>query len=251
MNLLSHKPKEDSLNTLDEKQIQERLYGTYHKGSNSVSPAPRTAPPPPPALKESVPDEKKVDIAAEWKALAGAWAQAFRHYGALFPWKMVGSIGIALIGAVLIVQSISGWFANRKFQDFAPQVQEASPRSKPAETAPSVSASSQKTALSSAGPSVSNAGAAVTNRPEAKQKFYAVQICTYQRSRDAEELVKQLQQLRFSAFYKQSFSQAERIPLYVVFLDRVPTYAQAKTQLAEFRKTELFQKFSDSFIQSL
>ncbi len=259
MNLLSQKSKEDSLNTLDEKQIQERLYGKYHKGNNSASVPSRIIPPPALTPKKSIPNKKKIDVAGEWKALAHAWAQAFRRYGANFPWKMAGSLGIILIAAVLIVQSVGGWLADRKFQGFVLHTQEISPSSEPSETLPSVSIPAQKVASPQAPPASHRGDMPAANPPAAKQssetaakqRFYAVQVCTYQRIRDAQELVKQLQTLHFSAFYKQSFSQAERIPLYVVFLDRVPSYGQAKTQLAEFRKTELFQKFSDSFIQSL
>lgn len=241
MNLLSRKPKENSLGTLDEKQIQERLYGKYHKGGQPIAaPQARTeqtsfTP------KGLTPPPKKIEIYQEWKALSHAWGQAFNQFAKGFPWKMIGSIGIALIASVLIAQNASRWLGH---------LRQTTPVTEPSKPAVQAVVTPVKKPLSSPGLSRSESVTTLTP-PVAKQKHYAVQVCTYQRAKDAEELVKQLQGFNFSAFYKQTASQQERIPLYVVFLDRAETYAEAKAQLAEFRKTEIFQKFSDSFILSL
>lgn len=250
MNLLSHKSKENSLGTLDEKQIQERLYGKYHKGNHpNAAPQVRTEPP---AIspKGLTPPPKKIELYQEWKALSHEWAEAFNHFAKGFPWKVVGSIGIALIASVLVAQNVGQWLANWNSLDSDKEFRQTSQGPESSKLAVRAAPAPVKKALLPQELSRSE-GIVSPTLPVVKQKHYAVQVCTYQRTKDAEELVKQLQALHFSAFYKQSASREERIPLYVVFLDRAETYAQAKAQLDEFRKTALFQKFSDSFILSL
>ena len=247
VNLLSRKAKENSLGTLDEKQIQERLYGKYHRENNSgPTPSVRIGQPPDP--KEFVPGEQRNHLFEEWKALRNAWGQAIRQFFNGFPWKAVASIEIALIAAVLIVQSVSQWMSNQRLSG---SMREFQTQSKPIQTLKAPAAAPALKVVSSQRISSSSEPPPPPSLPVIKQKYYAVQICTYQREKDAEALVKQLQALHFPAFYKRTLSEQERIALFVVFLDRAETYAQAKSQLSEFRKTELFQQFSDSFIRSL
>lgn len=80
---------------------------------------------------------------------------------------------------------------------------------------------------------------------------YAVQICTYQRESDAIRLTKQLEEMNFKPFYRRMISHQLRTPFYVVFLGQESTYAGAQSLLKQFQKTELFRDFSDSFIRSL
>lgn len=107
--------------------------------------------------------------------------------------------------------------------------------------------------LASGDPLTNRTPPAASEAPSAsaKKKVYAVQICTYQKEQDALALVDQLKQAHFNSFYRRMASQNNRIPFFVVFLGQRESFSEAQSMLSDFRKTELFKNFSDSFVRSL
>lgn len=78
--------------------------------------------------------------------------------------------------------------------------------------------------------------------------FYSIQVCIYNDSQRAEDLVSQLKEKGFDAFYSRLTTRTNRV-LYTVFVGRFDTSKAANEYYAQFKDTDVFQQFPDSFIK--
>lgn len=244
MKLLSKKSgREASFHVLNEKEIQERLYGRYHRetmsrgrevGTNSLLSPAGSGPRGSTVFSLS---QRLVPFLKTCREFTFALVRKF-------PWKFAVAI-TGLLGASLIVfPLISFWFAKAKsVMDASQKVVQEEIQTNPTETAmvPPVS----RPVPVSVTQSQSNAPIVP------KRKYYAVQVCTYERERDARQLTSELRNMNFPAFYRRFLSTRHGIPHYVVFLSQEESFTGANARLNEFRKTKHFLTFSDSFIRSL
>lgn len=269
--------KEKEMETLDEKQIQERLYGRYHRGSISSQVAAPTQ------------KQQNVAVSAEKTVKQEITPQAYREVsGGAFdimigvlrhiPWKFVGIVAGAFVTTLLLVNMIAYLFGKMKVDSEDGQksghVQSVQVEKSDVKQSTAVnqivpiqkvklpegmsSASSVKTekvpesnTLTLNPAQVSSGMGADSKASEnvTKQKFYAVQICTYQRETDAKTLVNELNQKGFKAFIKETHSQQR--DFYVVFLERSKSYTDAKNTLNRFKASDLSSQFQDAFIRSI
>ncbi|OGW87112.1 MAG: hypothetical protein A3C35_06955 [Omnitrophica bacterium RIFCSPHIGHO2_02_FULL_46_11] len=261
MKLFLKKPRLEEIHTLDEKEIQKRLYGKYHretqeKNQNKKTTVPASKiefsnplkPAPTPQVNESSTADK-----------FGKLPRIFQS----FPWKFSFLLTAALLVTVTSLQLLSFWFSKMKIPSARtrsktislpparlsarPSVESPKPAAKKSET--SVTNSPRTQTAAPAIPAIIAPSAPAQITPP-KQRYYAVQVCTYQREEDAARLVTGLKDLNFPAFFRRTTSQ-QGMTHYEVFLSKDVTYAAANSRLGEFRKTHQSQEFPDSFIRSL
>ena len=259
--ILSKKGQGEPLHTLDEKEIQKRLYGHYHREivpsressdfsrttqSSSQFPFPERAP--------------SISFLTQLRMFVTQFREVVLRTVQKFPWKFAAIVMALLFAAVVVFQFIS--FSFEKTRTFfrkqngvvVQKVEEPLTASKLQMVVKGEASekSELKKVESKAVPVTVvpiQSENAVAQLP--KKKFYAVQVCTYQREEDAQKLARELQSLNFPAFYRQFLSSQQRISQYIVFLGKDETYTQANARLSEFRKTKQFLTFEDSFIRSL
>lgn len=229
--------------TLNEEEIQKRLYGRYHKGTAPKMESPR--------LSAEMPQLviKTSSRSVPWTTQFKTWMiQAASQTGLLlkkFPWKLFSAVTVLLVLAILGFQHIPSWLSKAK-----PRLNVEEPVS--GETLLTRPVQSRKVSESIDSSSVTltkpEVGAKTTSIP--KKRYFVVQICTYQREQDAKQLTNQLRNLNFSAFYLKS-SSSRGLLHYVVFLSKNESYAEANLKLEQFRKTSESRRFSDAFIRSL
>ena len=251
--LLSKKSEREPSRPLNEREIQERLYGRYHRDTVLVSPDVNIKPP----LPQAEPKVKRLNtlntssFAQSFKTVFTTCRGLVSSFVRKFPWKFAAWVTVSLVVVIISFQFVSLWFAKIKSIPKAPKV---SVQNEPVVPV-AVKVDQVKTVSAPPAPvsiSVSQGQSSQSNAPTAyKKKFYAVQVCTYEREEDARQLTSELQKLNFPAFYRQFLSSHQRIPHYVVFLSQEDTFAEANAKLNEFRKTRHFLTFSDSFIRSL
>ncbi|MBI4357871.1 MAG: SPOR domain-containing protein [Candidatus Omnitrophica bacterium] len=226
---------------MNEQEIQKRLYGRYHRDSASSVKN---------LTNSTAPHQVKV-VAPEESISFSDWLRAhvrapLRQFLQRIPWKFAAIVTITLIAMIVGLQMISFWFGQLKA---ASDAREISPRADvqvKKETA-EVRVETKRPAASLASP----ASMVAISQETPKKKYYAVQVCTYQREQDALQLIEELKNSRFPAFYVRLPSRQQKTLYYVVFLGKEETYQAASAKLKEFRKTQIFQRFSDSFIRSI
>lgn len=237
MKIFSKKSEVESLHALNEKEIQKRLYGRYHREAMPAGEKPSTN-----NAARAVPELEIPDISRSFsfsnrlKAFPARFQNAFLSFWQKFPWKFSGFLIGFLVAFVILFQVFSSWFGKVKA---VPPASGLNAVNEPAPLALPV----KKVEVSLPRPTI--------QAQAPRKSYYAVQICTYQREGDARQLTRVLESLNFPAFYLHNLSAQERITFYTVFLGKEETYAAAKARLNEFRKTEASQKFPDSFIRSL
>lgn len=262
MKFLSKKSNSETLKALNEREIQERLYGKYHadfpKATNSNGPT-NTATLFKPEIKSrlepqfsSQPSSKNPAVSFNFFTLAVKWLKNF-------PWKFSGLVVGSLAGVIFVLQIFSTWVETLERKSVQAPTQksvsmsiEAEP---PAVKANLASVSDQNLRV---GPLLTKTVQPVVEaKPTApkvpdlpKKKYYVVQVCTYFQESDARELTQKLQNLNFSAFYHRMIS-GQGTPHYLVFLGKEETYSQARAQLENFKKTPEFKNFQDSFVRSV
>lgn len=268
--------EEKAMNTLDEKQIQERLYGKYHKGSSnsltSTEPKRQSFPTLPVVTKE----EKlaQAPVVTENVSVLDSILTALSHV----PWRFIGILAGAFVVTLLLVNMVA-YFLGKTKADHAhiaggrlqgPKAvaveKISSAKTQQPETVKEIvpvvqkvklpegmgsAAKSEKIALAETSAAATTVVAEPTKPLEkvVKQRFYGVQICTYQRQADAQTLVSELNQRGFNAFFKEVPSQQKEF--YVVYLNRSKTYAEAQHALNKFKQSDLHSRFRDSFIRSI
>ncbi len=271
--------KEDEMTPLDEKQIQERLYGKYHK--EAVKPSAGI----PPLKKNDGKQDSNIasDAPKIGEKSSGGEGMGLPSMGSFMaflshvPWKFIGALAGAFVTTLLLVHLISSFVSRVKPEPSdipAPKTQKpvvvtpmpgsgrisASTPSRqiavkeqlttPAPVVPrpvktETTASQQITAPVASPAPVPPAASEDATRG----RFYGVQVCTYQRKADAETLVNDLNQKGFNSFFREVPGQQRSF--FVVFLNRSKTYAEAQSVLAKFKAHEASSEFRDAFIRSI
>ena len=233
MNLFIKKTSGDSLHSLNEEEIQKKLYGTFHKNTLSqnlsLKPSPSKSVP---FIRPKVAEKPASDLVPQFKLLAQKSVKTIQS----FPWKFsIVTMGLVFL-SIYSFQFISGAFQDfskaRTFQQVTTQNTKALEETVKSDPETSV-IQNQKSVVSP------------------KKTFYAVQICTYQKESDAKSLARILKDLNFSSFYLRMYGSQNKIPYYVVFIGKNESYAAANEKLKEFRKSDQYQKFPDAFISSI
>ncbi|MBI4372979.1 MAG: SPOR domain-containing protein [Candidatus Omnitrophica bacterium] len=246
MKLFEKKINGESLQTLDEKEIQKRLYGRYHLETASkaaVSKAHHSKIPSlelPKTLKPSVPSASFIKGFAS--QIQGAFVSGIKK----FPWALAGIVLAALTLSIISLQILSIWFGT---------VRESAPEKNTVRES-KIEVSSSKPVPAGSSSALSSATVTERERPTPisalpQKRYYAVQVCTYQKESDAVRLTDELKNENFDAFYLRMASSQQRQPHYVVFLGKEETYAATNSKLNAFKKSRYFQQFSDSYIRSI
>lgn len=237
--LFSKKSETETLRSLGEEEIQKKLYGRYHRPELKTSNSRReTATVETPEIKSlsssnllsSGPIKKNVSI--NWEFVSNALKK--------FPLKLFATVIGSVAIAIVLFQLMPSWFQKKEthvseaVSVTSMPIEETVPQKQPEKL--SLTQPVLKTTIEKVSPS--------------SKKYYAVQVCTYQREEDARRLIKQLEILNFPAFFQKT-SSSSGLSHYIVFLSKEESYAQANSKLSQFRKTKEFETFSDSFIRSL
>ncbi|OGX02995.1 MAG: hypothetical protein A3G87_05020 [Omnitrophica bacterium RIFCSPLOWO2_12_FULL_50_11] len=254
MKFILKTPVKRDLHVLNEREIQERLYGSFRTGRGSAPGGTIEGEGEMPKLRFSPPGEAN-HWAKRFQALYARVRNSVTNSSKLIPLRSAGmAAGVVLSGAILFL-AVSRWFPSDR-----------SGRQEPGMATGAALVSSERSAepretgvgLESADTTLPTAVKVNFSPPDETEKLadgmnkvYAVQVCTYQRESDAVRLTKQLQEMNFKPFYRRMVSRQFRTSYYVVFLGQDPTYAGAQSLLRKFQRTDLFTDFSDSFIQSL
>jgi len=267
--LFSKKSESEILRTLDEKEIQKRLYGKYHReevpsSPNNHSNVTATLP------RLEIPKvSKPVPFSERLKSFFAYVQDLFSPFLKAFPWRFTGIVIGGLVLAVFLLQGLSFWFSKMKSTPHYTRhiaratkgerairkvnVKPVEPKKEtfrseaPKKKVESRTESSAVLPIAIPAPPLSP----VQAEESLKKKYYSVQVCTYQREQDAQQLTEELKRMGLPAFYLRFLSSQQQIPHYVVFLGKEETYSGANARLKEFRKTQQFQKFPDSFIRSV
>ncbi len=247
MKFFLKKQSEVSLQSLNEEEIQKKLYGTFHKNTKSQNASvtfntPKQSAFTRPQSSEPLPPS---DLDASIKHSIDKILKGFQS----FPWKFSIVVIGCLIFGIYLLQFLSG--AVHQFSKLKPSKQYMI-----SVAGQSVEKASRKGETSKAIPVKKTEQLAVIAPVQAdkamidspKKSYYAVQICTYQKEADAKALSAELKNLNFSTFY---LRMQGKIPYYVVFLGKDESYAGANEKLKEFRNSEQYQKFPDAFIRSI
>lgn len=239
MKFFLKKPSDVSLQSLNEEEIQKKLYGTFHKNTKSHQNSSVTFNTPkqaaftrPQTSEQTPPSELDANIQQSIDKLLKGFQS--------FPWKFSLVVIGCLILGIYSLQFISG--ALHQFSKLKPSKQYM------------ISATGQSTVKASR--KAEQPAAAVPPPVQAdkplseasKKAHYAVQICTYQKEADAKALEDELKKSNFSAF---SLRMQGKIPYYVVFIGKNESYAGANEKLKEFRSSDQYQRFPDAFIRSI
>lgn len=234
MKFFLKKPSEDSLQSLNEEEIQKKLYGTFHKntGSQNTSVTFNT-PKQTPFTRPQSTDRSPSELDESIKALTDRITKAVQS----FPWRFSLVVVGLIILSIYSFDFLSG--AIHRLSQPKPSQEAAI-----SQTAQSTEKASVKTESSKVTPKKSAQSAVASPQ----KTYYAVQICTYQKEADAKALVSELKNSNFSTFY---LRMQGKIPYYVVFLGKNESYAGAHEKLKEFRASDQYQKFPDAFIRSI
>lgn len=220
MIFISKKTSENPLRSLNEEEIQKKLYGKFHKSSQSQNPSSfNTSSVLRPQAAQTEPQESYLKKGVD--ALKS------------IPWKFtLITVGVVIV-TIYLFQGMSEFFhqlSERK--SVAPPVIEESVLVTPPKATPVVKTEASKTVAIP------------------KKNYYAVQICTYQKESDAKTLENELNKLGFTAFNLRMQGQ-HQTSYYVVFVGKNESYSSANNALKEFRKSEQYQRFPDAFIRSV
>ena len=270
MKLFAKKPETDDLHSLNEKEIQKRLYGKYHREGNSNPNIGRSSVNTTGTPLEIPEVSRAHSFSSQTKSLLVRAGSSLFVFLKKVPWKLLGIVSAALIATVVAFQVFSFLFAKIKTlpkpvgrslsishlskpaapHKIAPRILESKKEVTVRET-PKVEAVAQKMVFSQSAIRSDSPLSLPKQIETARKKYYTIQICTYQREHDARQLTEELKNADLPAYYLKILSSQQQIPHYVVFLSKEDTYAEASARLREFRKTQQFQKFSDSFVRSL
>ena len=258
MKFFSKKSEPASPKTLNEKEIQKRLYGRYHReGSPEASGKTVSAISPQleiPRVRKSLPSTHLTkDISVK---VLGATSRVAKK----IPWGYAVIVLGALVALAVLFQVLSMRLSKKQFavQESLSQTKAVSPVAvtQPRQTEKRPAVKREPPQVPAVTPMKTVPPVPASPTPESpvsvsRSNYYAVQVCIYQRETDAAALTQKLKGMKFDAFYQRRLSPQQRVPRYVVFLGREKSYAEATSSLGEFKKTEAFNQFPDSFIRSL
>ena len=255
----------DSLRPLTEKEIQQKLYGSYQEE---------------PALKEKISAEFLDPLRKE--SPVGPEARLKSSPGVRFPWKATGPAFVRLalgIGGVLkkiAGRKTMGWLAlgavaaslflavNTLNLYRTQAMKNPKPPSrvlKPSEDSPLRRAASRKEEVPVLVPLTEAIPAPEAKAPEIvegpapetvapAQKIFVVQVATYARQTDGERVIKQMIEAGLPAFGK-PLRRTGGKTFHLVFLGPYKTFGDAQAELKKFRALPVSQNFQDSFVRSL
>lgn len=264
------------LRPLTEKEIQDKLYGLYQEGNSPRVEAPEEFQEPPQPLKPkrivlpSGSPKKKTAFSIPWRAILGLFSGMIQGAGRGLEglWRFfqggftkIGTgwgLGIAVVLLLLLAVSTLNDFRAKAMRE-PPPVSSTLPSPDWIKSLQKAAAGGEEAArpepigwpVAVAIPTSPEPPRVETPvPPEVIKKPYVVQVCIYARKEDAERLVQQMTQEKFTAFY-QPIRRSNSKMFHPVFLGRFKTFQEAQAQLEEFRKHPLSQSFPDSFVRSL
>ncbi|MBI2167059.1 MAG: SPOR domain-containing protein [Candidatus Omnitrophica bacterium] len=253
----------DSLRPLTEKEIQQKLYGSYQEE---------------PALKEKINTEFLDPLRKE--SSLGPETKSKNNQSARFPWKEAGSAFVTLAQSVWgILKRITGrktmgWVAlgtvaaslflsvnalnlyrTEAMKNPKPPSRVVTPREESTLLRPSPKRAERPSALP-----IESAPAQGQEVPERvsepapvappAEKVFVVQVATYARETDGERVVKQMIEAGLPAFGK-PLRRTSGKTFHLVFLGPFKTFEDAQAELKKFRALPASQNFPDSFVRSL
>lgn len=261
MKFFSKKSEPASPKTLNEKDIQKRLYGRYHR-EGAPEAGGKTVPAISPQLE--IPRVRKsLPSAHLTKDISVKVLGATSRVAKKIPWGYATIAIGAFIALGVLLQILSVRLSKKQFalQETLSQknVVSASVVTELKQEEKQTVVKREPTSAPAVAPfknitppaPVTSAQTSTSTVTAPQPNYYAVQVCIYQREEDAKALTQKLMGRKFDAFYQRMLSPQQRIPRYVVFLGREESYAKANSVLDEFKKTEEFNQFQDSFIRSL
>ena len=246
MKFFLKKSSEGSLQSLNEEEIQKKLYGAFHKNTASQSTGvtfngPKSVPFLCPKLEKS-----ESHLGSSLKICTEKFLKTLKS----FPWKF----SILVVGFI-ILSIYSFQFLSGAIQNFSKTFkQQATPVANQSAEKIEIKAEIQKVSQVKKIDRSEALSVPIQNDKPAvlsKKTYYAVQICTYQKETDAKTLSNELKRSNFPAFYMRMQGFQNKTPYYVVFLGKNESYAGANDKLKEFRNSDQGQKFPDAFIRSI
>jgi len=250
--LFDKKVTGDSLRSLNEEEIQKKLYGTFHKTTtikNTGSSFTKTVP----FMRPKLMEKKDSELLLALNAFKNKLFLSLKS----FPWKfsliVIGLVISSVYSFQFFSTAIHNFAKEREAKKHAAVSLQAEKAKNKIESAKDKSAEDSKVVAKKADEPVAMIPAVQNENPLElpKKPYYAVQICTYQKESDAKGLSGELKKSNFDAFYLKMQGPQNKVPYFVVFLGKDESYSGANRSLKEFRRSEQFQKFPDAFIRSL
>jgi len=262
---------EDSLRPLTEREIQQKLYGSYFPEQTAVKEigkeeTPETSWKKRPLFETSQKRRSltlpRIAVKFPWAAVLSLIRRALSRFWSLakflFPKVATGwGAGILIVVAVFLgIHSLNAYRAtamkNSKVlsRPDAPRKREVQrPRREIKQGVPAVVTPAWPANMAPPTPQIQ-----APRMPEPTSaladKSYVVQVCTYGREEDARRLVKQLTQTNLRAFF-QPFQRPNGRTFYLVFLGRFKSFSEARAKLKDFQGKPVAKDFPDSFVRNL
>ncbi len=262
---------------LSEREIQEKLYGTFRAGGAFVKPqtevreepAPDSpdlfshAPGPPrqAALDEEVPGERHEDIHAEPFEDVADTAPAPAHAKFWVPdWQMTWMRkGAAKLAGGLAVAALILWVLRALME---PMLTGLDGRPLPPQEVQPVAPSSA-TAPRAQEPISAPRDPEAPSRPERPEKqpgeaglpdpavpYYTIQVCIYESEARSRTLQKELQAQGFETYYDRRTNRSGN-SLYRVYVGKYGTFEGAQDALKDFLNSPVAKRFPDSFLRKV
>lgn len=267
---LARRKEEDSLRPLTEKEIQQKLYGSYSQNPSVLSEEGEKEFVASPRKNKnffSRPSKKvslslpKLSIRFPWREILSIFlkgVQAIFNFSRTLGAKVATGWGISVLVVAALFLGIHALNVYRasamknpaKPRAYAESPQKKIPRGFPPLTAsevslPAVTGSALKPPTPAPEPPIVK-----ETPPVASDKPYVIQVCTYARKEDAQVLAGQMNAAHLSAFV-QPLQRPNGKTFYPVFLGRFETFREAQAKLKEFREKPIGRDFPDCFVRAL
>lgn len=268
----TRRKEEDSLRPLTEREIQQKLYGSYNQGQSALNEededlgdlARRVE-------KASLTSKKrkisvslpKVSFKLPWRDLLNDAFKGFRKvfsFFRIFVVKLSTGWGVGLLVVACLLLGIHALNAYRAttMKNPKPRMRAESSRratSKPTQPAKKMPATfvAPEPVLKPVEEPAGPAAFPPVAKPlplVAEDKPYVIQVCTYTKEEDAQKLVERMKTSGLPAF-EEPLRRANGKTFYPVFLGRFKTFREAQAGLEKFREKPMADEFSDSFVRSL
>lgn len=268
------KKRDDSHRVLSEREIQEKLYGTFRAGGAFVKPviAPEEemAPAPDPDLfahapapSRSTPDESESashpheEMHKQLFEDVADTSPSPRPSAGWMAWKPRGK-GIAAAAGVLAATALLLWALTAVFRPVlggrglkppAPQAPAPERAAPPALTRPEPAVGAPAALRSQEAPPASAPAQAPGEAriPDGPYPYYTIQVCIYESEARSRTLQKELQAQGFDSFYDKRTNRNGR-SLYRVYIGKHATLDGAQDALADFMNSPVAKRFPDSFL---
>ena len=264
---LGRKKEEGTLKPLTEKDIQERLYGTYQIQ---------------PALKEEIEAEffgparkqkkiivipgKKLSFSIPWRQIFAGFEKVFavlfssaENFFRTILSKAATGWGLSILVVALLfmgIHALNGYRtqamkSERPAMILTPAKENSGrPRKIRHKVAPPTQETVETSIQPLSGAAAPTGISQAPPTPSWSEKPYVIQVCTYARQDYAEKLVGDLKGSAISAF-SEPLQRPNGKVFYAVFLGRFGTFGEAQARLEEFKKKPVAKDFLDSFIRTL